>query len=166
MKIDGLKELEAALVQLGGRHALRAIDGALRDAGAVVRREMRNAAPVKSGKTRASVAVKADKTAKTAAIYVGSMGRDAWYARLVEKGTKRHDIPGKTVGRGRNKRKNGAKVAFFGNVFSKVEHPGIKPRPWAEPAFMRSYPRAIARLKQRLRERLIVEAFKKSRGVK
>ena len=162
--VDGLRELARALEMMGGRQALQVAKAALRDAAGEIRKEMRSSAPMKKGVLRSSIKVVIDNRAKDSpAVFVGSIGRQGWYARFIERGTRPHRIPVATVGRGTTRRANQVRLSFGGRVVASVDHPGIAPRPWAEPAFMRSYPRALEKLKQRLAERIIVETYRKAR---
>lgn len=165
MHTTGLANLEKALAQLGKNAGFNALTGALRDASKPIIKATRQAAPKKSGKLQRGIKSQAfkgkGKRVSVATLQIGFDRKTAWYGRFFEKGAKAHRIPSETVGRGRNKRQNKAKVAFGGKVFAKVQHPGMRAKPILEPAFSASYRQALPIFKQRLRERIIIEAVKK-----
>jgi HK97 gp10 family phage protein len=170
-KVTGMQELEKVLSELGSRAGKKALVGSLRDAAKPVRKAMRSLAPKDRGNLRKSIktVVVAGKgsTSNVATAMVGTFksknGRynPGFYSRFIEFGTKAHGIPSETVGRGENKRKNRAKVAFGGKVYGSVNHPGQRAKPFIGPAFDRTHKQATQILSYRLRERIILEVIKK-----
>ena len=168
-QVKGIAELEKALSEIGSRAGKKALLGALRDAAKPVRSQMRAAAPNKSGKLKKAIKTKAvagkGATNNVATVMIGTFkeGKQSpgFYARFFEYGTKAHDIPSPTTGRGKNKRKNQAVVAFGGKVFGRVRHPGQKAKPFMAPAFERTHKQATEILAKRLKQRIILEAIKK-----
>jgi len=169
-EVKGMKELEKALVEMGSRAGKKALLGALRDAAKPIRKMQRSLAPNKTGFLKKRIIIKAvsgkGNTSNVATVMVGifRQGRseDDFYAHFQEFGTAAHDIPNPTVGARRNKRKNKAVVSIGGRVFSRIRHPGQKAKPFMEPAFERTHKQATEILAKRLKQRIILEAIKKS----
>lgn len=169
-EVKGMAQLEKALSEMGARAGKKVLLGALRDAAKPVRSQMRAAAPRKSGTLRKAIKTKAiagkGSTNNVATVMIGTFkeGKQSpgFYAKFLEYGTKAHDIPSPTAGRGKNKTKNKAVVAFGGKIFGRVRHPGIKAKPFIAPAFERTHKQATEILAKRLKQRIILEAIKKS----
>lgn len=136
VKLDGLKELNKALKKLEGKVARKIAREGLKAAAVVIRKEMRRRAPIKTGQLRKRIRYRL-KRMRGGAGYTGKVGVDVtvFYARFIEYGTTPHRIPNGSLGRGRNKRKNDAKLAFGGRVLSRVQHPGTPARPFLRPAY-------------------------------
>jgi HK97 gp10 family phage protein len=169
-EVKGMAELEKALSEMGSRAGKKVLLGALRDAAKPIRKMQRTLAPKQTGFLRKNIKIKAvagkGATSSVATVMVGifRQGRseDDFYAHFQEFGTAAHDIPSPTTGRGKNKTKNKAVVAFGGKVFGRVRHPGQKAKPFMSPAFERTHKQATEILAKRLKQRIILEAIKKS----
>lgn len=165
--IDGLREFDQALEELGGRYAVTAAQNSVRQALRVPARRIRRNIPVVSGRGRRSIRYRVQKnTASLASGEVGSFGRGAWYMRLVERGVKAHGIPSEMTGRGRNRRLNDARVAFGGRVLSRVQHPGFSARNYIFDGFYAAQNETIKEFSISLHEQIVVQAFRKSRAMK
>ncbi len=165
MKVSGLKELQDALVQLGGKYASDAAKKALNDASKVPAKAMRQALPRKSGQARKSIRIRTKpNNSGVPQAFVGSFGRKAWYIRLLERGTKAAETDVTKTRKGRVRNYKTKPMAFNGRFAMSRKHPGIKAGNYLQSAFERSVPEALKVLKQRLREQIIVQAFKKSRS--
>ena len=165
IEVQGLNQLERALTELGRASGFKALTGALRDSSKPVVRESRRAFPKKSGETAKAIKTQVFRgkgvTDSVATLLIGYDKKRAYIGRFIEKGTKAHRVPNKTTGKCRNKKRNNAKVSFGGKVFSNVRHPGSSAKQVLGPAFTRSHPRSIPILKQRLKQRIIIETVKK-----
>ena len=143
IRLEGLKELNNALKKLEAKVARKFAREGLKAAALVLRKEMRRRAPKKTGNLRKKIRFRLRQIrgglGVTGRVGVASpknkKDKSAFYARFIEYGTSPHQIPNKTVGRGRNKRKNKKKSKFGGHVYSRVNHPGQPARPFLRPAF-------------------------------
>jgi len=165
-KTEGTKNLEKALVQLGRSAGFKALTGAMRDAAKPIIVDARNNAPSKTGTLKKNIISQVFRgkgySDSVATLHIGFRKKKAWYGQILERGAKRHRIPSKTVGRGRNKTKNNAKVSWEkGKVYSNVNHPGTRPYPMLKRAFDRKHGASVKILRERLRQRIILESIKK-----
>lgn len=162
LKIEGLKELNKSLHRLGAKVANQITRAGIAAAAQAIRKEMRSAAPKKTGKLRKSIRyrIRRDASRRGFSAKVGVTG-PGFYARFIEYGASSHRVPSELVGRRRDRRKNDARVAFDGGVYSNVNHPGISPKPFLRPAFDRSKRPALDAMKKRLWDRIRREAAKK-----
>lgn len=164
MNVSGLKELQDALVQLGGKFARDAAKRALTDAAREPAKAMRKALPRKSGLARKSIRVRMRLNQQGMPVaYVGSFRRDAWYIRLLERGTKAARTNVNETRAGRKRSYNTKRMKFNGRFATARNHPGISAGNYLGNAFESSQKAAIDKLKQRLREQIVVQAFKKSK---
>lgn len=139
-KITGGKELQAALKQLPAKFQKRIEKNALRAGARVIAKEAKTRVPVDTGALKKSIRVVTGKTREGARVYVtaGAGGKhDAFYAHMVEFGTKAHFT-----------QKGGAtKVGQF--ALTKAEagrHPGSRPQPFMRPAIDLKGEEAIAQV--------------------
>ena len=94
VKLTGLDELDRAVKKLPQRLQRRVLNTALRASGRVIQKRAKSLAPVKSGVLRRSIVVRTGKARKgSATVFVTTTKgkgekNDAWYAHLVEFGTK------------------------------------------------------------------------------
>lgn len=89
LKIDGLNELERALKQLPGAVSKRLMSNATRSGAAVIAREARKLVPKKTGVLRKNIKVKRHrKRTKTSVAYSIGWGKDGYYGRFLELGTR------------------------------------------------------------------------------
>jgi HK97 gp10 family phage protein len=124
-RIDGIEELQAKLQAIGPKFDRSVRREAIRKAANVVLKEARARVPVKSGKLKKALAVSITATNEGEGARIGPRKGKGRYGHLVEKGVRPHVI------RVRDK-----KVLAEGRrVFGKqVNHPGVKARPYLEPA--------------------------------
>lgn len=163
--VEGLREFDQALEELGGKYAVDAARNSVRQALRVPARRIRRNIPVRSGRGRRSIRYRIDRnTDALASGVVGSFGRNAWYMRLVERGVQAHGIPSEMVGRGRNRRLNTARVAFGGRVLSRVQHPGFSARNYIFDGFYAAQNETIKEFSVSMHEQIVVQAFRKSRA--
>ncbi|WP_438863768.1 HK97-gp10 family putative phage morphogenesis protein [Neptunicella sp.] len=166
-KVEGLAQLQGALVQLSKSAGQTVLAGALRDAARPIVRDARTNVARKTGALAKSIRTEVFRNNGTGrsnnvvSLSIGYHKSVGWRARFIEKGTKPHRIPNEKIGRGRRKRKNTAVVAFGGKVYKSVQHPGIKAQPTLLPAFERGQRQALTIFKQRLYQRIILQSIKK-----
>ncbi len=126
IQIEGLKGLQETLEKLAKKDSRRITRRGIAKIGQVIRKEMRNRAPIKTGLLRNSIGY---KTFRSVGGFRGTVGPGpkVFYARFLEYGAARHFIPSK----------NAAErfVVIGGKVFSRVDHPGTSPRPFLRPAY-------------------------------
>ena len=118
---------------------------ALRAGAKVMLDEVKQRIPSDTGQLRASarVTTRYRKGTASASVKVGNFV--AWYARLVEFGTRPHTI----------RPKNPGGVLRFGGVTTReVQHPGIRPRPYMRPAAEAAFQQSVRAVEKKIRERL------------
>lgn len=130
-KIEGGKELEARLKDLGSKMATSISNKALRKGANVIRDEMRSLVPIRSGRLKKSIKVKKDRfnrSNKTQTYTIGPSGPGAYIARFIEYGTSGHVV--------KIKSKKILAVSKAGEVFGReIKHPGVKAKPFIRPAY-------------------------------
>lgn len=143
--IAGGRELNDLLQTLAPKVERNIMRGALRSGAVVIRDEIKRRAPVASGDLRDSIRVttRAKKGTVSASAKVGN--QTAWYAHLVEFGTRPHVILPK---------RQGGSMQFGGIRTRLVNHPGTTGRPFIRPAGDASTPAAIAEVTKYVRKRL------------
>lgn len=147
--ITGGRELAQFLATLPAKVEKNIMRSALRAGAAVFREEVKATMPVDTGTLRRTVkvSVKARRGQVLASMKVG--GKNAWYAHLVEYGTRPHKI---TPARAKALRIAGYTVAD-------VDHPGSRPHPFIRPAFDSKSSAAIAAVAAQIRKRLTAEGI-------
>lgn len=127
-EVEGLKELEQQLLDLGAIGAKKALRMSMMKATKPILDNMKQRVPTKSGQLRKTI-----KRKFTAGKYnagqldIGPMGKKSWYARFVEYGTAPHKL-----GKGSNR------VNSRGRVINKGGgnlHPGSKAQPFIRKAW-------------------------------
>lgn len=163
-KIRDGKELEQALIAMGARAGSAVLRGAVRDALKLQQKEARRLIPKKTGESAKHIKIRVlsgkGKRSDVVTGFLGAVTRQAFKLKFIEKGTAKHAIPNKTVGRGRHKRKNKAKVVIGGRVFSRVNHPGSKPNPFLKPAFDAKQKQSVRIFGERVYQRIILRSLK------
>lgn len=147
--IIGGRELDAAMASLSIKVEKNILRSALRAGANQYKEEVKANIPVDSGDLRRSVRVSARSKGGrvTASVKIGN--KKAWYARLVEFGTKAHKIAPK----------GGGGLLIGGNIVGAVDHPGARPQPFARPAFDSKATEAIAAVAAQIRKRLTKEGI-------
>lgn len=142
--IGGGQELSDLLETLPGKIQKNIQRTALRAGAKVIMEEVKQRIPVASGEllrsTRISTAGKG--VTASASVKVGSAA--AWYAHLVEFGTRPHKITAPP----------GSALNVNGTVTKSVDHPGTQGRPFMRPAADAAFMPAIEAYKKKLRERM------------
>lgn len=169
-EVEGLKELEKALVALGGAFAVKELRKAMMYATKPTLDVMKKLVPVGSGKgtdsqgkTKSSGRLKKSIKRKfktknigrsAAEIDVGAMGKNAYYAKWVEFGTAPH-----FVNKGANRvNSSGREINKIsgkgGSSNAKKMHPGAAPNPFIRPAWSMTNGFLVPRFKAKLIENM------------
>lgn len=158
-RIEGLDELYRTLQDLPVKIERNVVRGALRAGAVEIRDTARSRAPVLTGALRDSIRVSMRVVGGkvvaniTAGGKPNKKGRDAYYAHMVEFGTKPHDI----------KPKN-RKSLFVAGLFKEiVHHQGAKARPFLRPAFDGKWRDAVEAAADYMRARIPRELEKQGR---
>lgn len=152
-RFEGLADLERRLTELPTKLAKNIMRGALRAGAGMFRAEARARVPVDSGALRASIRVSArlKGTEVTARVTAGGRSRkgDAYYAHMIEFGTKAHRIGPK----------NAKALVINGQVMrGEINHPGASARPFMRPAFDGRAQQAVGTVAKYIADRLAKEA--------
>lgn len=147
--IQGGRELADFLDTLAPKMQKNVNRAALRAGAAVFREEVRQNVPVSSGELRKSVRIttRARNGQASASVKIGNS--KAWYAHLVEFGTRPHKI----------EPKDGTALSLNGNPRRAVEHPGSQGRPFVRPAVDAKFSEAVATVEKRMRELLTAQGL-------
>lgn len=144
--ITGGAALDALLQSLPAKMETNVMRSALRAGAAVYLAQVKQNIPVRDGDLRASARITTKKNrdgSVSASVKVGN--RQAFYAQMVEFGTRPHVIAPRTGG---GMQINGQ---FVGGA---VEHPGSRPRPFMRPAADAQFTQAVAAVQKKVRDRL------------
>jgi len=143
--IGGGRELDNLLQTLPAKMERNIMRSALREGAKEVLDEVRQRIPVDSGQLAASarITTRYRKGTVTASVKVGNFV--AWYAHLVEFGTRPHVI---------QPRRRGGALRINGAEVRSADHPGTRPQPFMRPAADASLGRAIEAVTRRIRQRL------------
>lgn len=123
---QSLRDVLERLDEVPARVEANLIRGALRAAAKPILEDARSNVPSHSGKLKASLRITSaiKKNAGEIFAQVKAGNKTAYYAHMVEYGTKHHTIKGPVV--------------IGGHVLTNIEHPGAGPKPFMRPAFDRS----------------------------
>ncbi len=148
--ISGGAELDRLLQTLPANLEKNIVRGALRAGAKIVLDEVKQRIPAKTGQLRASarITTRFRKGTVSASVKVGNVV--AWYAHLVEFGTKQHIIKPKT---------RGGAMQFGGITTREVLHPGTSARPFMRPAADASLTQALAAVQTHVRKRLTAQGL-------
>lgn len=143
--ISGGAQLDRLLETLPAKMQKNVNRAGLRAGAVVMLREVQDRIPVASGDLRnsARITTRARGATVSASVKVGNSV--AWYAHLVEFGTRPHVIKPKT---------QGGALQFGGVTTRAVQHPGTAPRPFMRPAADAGLLPAVEAVKAKIRERL------------
>lgn len=143
--VHGGRELQELLDTLPGKMQKNINRAGLRAGAAVFLAEVKQRIPVLRGALRdsARITTRAKGSEVSASVKVGN--RQAWYAHLVEFGTRPHVIKPKNAG---------GTMQFGGITARSVDHPGTRARPFMRPTADDKTPEAIAAVTKKIRERL------------
>jgi HK97 gp10 family phage protein len=143
--IIGGQQLDELLQTLPGKMQRNINRSALRAGAAALLPEVVQRIPVASGDLRASARITTRARGATVSASVKVGNQVAWYAHLVEYGTRPHVI----------KPREAKGAMQFGGVTTKsVQHPGTRPQPFMRPAIDISLPQVVEAFTRKMRERL------------
>lgn len=142
--ISGGRELDDLLQTLAPKMHKNINRAGLRAGAAVFREEVRQNVPVSSGALKKSVRIttRAKGGKVSASVKIGNA--KAWYAHLVEFGTRPHKIMAKP--------RSGLDIN--GTVRREVDHPGSPGKPFVRPAVDAKFPEAVKAVEKKIRELL------------
>lgn len=143
--IAGGRQLDDLLQTLPAKMERNILRSALRTGAVVVLDEVKQRIPEATGQLRASarITTRYRKGTVTASVKVGNFV--AWYAHLVEFGTRPHVI---------TPRNPGGSLRFDGIEVRSAAHPGTRAQPFMRPAADASLSAAIAAITAKIRQRL------------
>lgn len=171
--VQGGRETQDLLDTLPGKMQKNINRAGLRAGAVVFLAEVKQRIPVASGDLRdsARVTTRARGAEVSASVKVGN--KKAWYANLVEYGTRAHYVKVSDIDRGRGRgvgrrgtaarRETLASVSTVNRrvlqiganfVGPSVHHPGARPRPFMRPTADNKLPEALAAVTKKIRERL------------
>lgn len=173
--IVGGRQLAEFLRQLPVKLEKNIMRAAMRAGAAVIRGEARELVPVEMGDLRKSIRVSTSSKGGTVKASVKAGDKRAFYAHMVEYGTKPHLIKVHEEDRPINyklTRRRGVltrvsmrtinrRGLVIGNNFvgQQVDHPGARPSPFMRPALDNASDRAIQAFGGKIRERLTKEGI-------
>lgn len=152
--VSGLDALNKALQELPVKIERNALRGALRAGQKEIADLARSRVPVASGELRKSIRIKTSARGGKVTATVVAGNRKAWYAHLVEWGTRVHTIRG-TANTGL---KFLSKVGVV--VRNAVEHPGARAKPFMRPALDAGQRPALEAFAAYMRRRIDKEQLK------
>lgn len=142
--IGGTQEVVDFLEALPGKIQRNVQRTALRAGAKVMLEEVKQRIPVASGELARSARISTAAKGATASASVKVGNATAWYAHLVEFGTRPHVI----------RAAPGSALNVNGTVTKSVQHPGTQGRPFMRPAADAGFARAVAAYRDKLRQRL------------
>lgn len=157
LKLEGKDIINKKLKELGKKVANKVSRDSIREGAKVLRKEMRANAPKgETGDLKRSIRYRIRGKRGNFTAKVG-VTRNIYYAWFLEYGTSAHRVPNENVGARRNKRKNDAKIKIDGRVYSKADHPGVKPNPFIRRSWERKKRSAYESIKTTLWKRISQE---------
>lgn len=143
--IIGGRELDQLLATLVPKVEKNIMRTALRAGAVVFLEEVKARVPRNNGDLAASARItsRVRRGEVSASAKVGN--KTAWYAHLVEYGTRAHKITAK---------REGGALRFLGVTSKSVMHPGAKAGPFMRPAADAAFTGAVAAVQKKIRERL------------
>lgn len=148
-RFKGGRELQEALNKLPAQIERNIVRSGIRQGANVIRDAARENVPVDSGDLKKSIRVSTRSRRGQVRATVTAGGGDAFYAHMVEFGTKPHDIKARKGG-----------VLSFGGIFAKsIKHPGQAPQPFMRKAIDENTDKAIRAVGEQIRKRLTKEGL-------
>lgn len=149
VKVKGLAELQAALDGLPAKVEANIMRGALRAGANVIRAEAKAQVPRLHGALADSIRTSVSLRRGTVKAAVKAGGRrkgkaSAFYAHMVESGTKAHVI----------KARPGSALNVHGSAVMSVQHPGARAKPFLRPALDSRATAAVEAVREYIRTRL------------
>lgn len=147
--VEGGRELDAFLRTLAPKMQKNVNRAGLRAGAAVFREEARQNVPFSSGALRKSIRITTRGKGREVSASVKAGSRVAWYANLVEFGTRPHVI----------KAKPRSALDVAGTPRKEVNHPGSRAKPFMRPAVDAKFLEAVAAVRDKIRERLTAQGL-------
>lgn len=143
-RVKGLAELNKFLQQLPAKVEANVLRGGLRAGAKVVLPEAKANAPKDTGQLAAGLKISTTSRRGRVTAKIKATGPHAYLAPWMEYGTGAHSIVPKDGG-----------FLLFANIFTrKVEHPGIRPRPFMLPALVSQSTPATVAVAEYMKKRL------------
>lgn len=145
--IAGGRELDELLQTLPAKLETNIMRSALRAGARVYLDQVKQNIPVKLGDLRKSarITTRKDRSGQiSASVKVGN--RQAFYAQMVEFGTRAHSITARAM-------------VVNGAVVRSVDHPGARPHPFMRPAADEKFNEAVSAVQMQIRKRLTKEGL-------
>lgn len=153
-EVKGLSQVLADLRKLPEKIERNVVRGALRAGVRVFGAELGRRIPIRTGALAKSVKIRASNKKKMQPKVILSVGNQrAWYAHILERGAKAHDIRARA----------GFALNVGGVPRAWVRHPGIKPRYFLRDTFYAADDKAVEAFKIFLDKRMPRELGKLSR---
>jgi HK97 gp10 family phage protein len=143
--IKGGRELDQLLQTLPAKMEKNVLRSGLRAGASVIKDAVVERIPVASGALRDSARITSRAKGAGVSVSVKVGNSQAWYAHLVEFGTRPHVI---------RPREAGSALQFGGVTTRAVQHPGTGARPFMRPALDASYSEALTAVTAKIRQRL------------
>lgn len=147
--VTGGRELAELLATLAPKIEKNIMRAALRAGAVVVRGEARSRVPRSSGALFRSVRITTRSQRGQAFASVKAGNAIAFYAHMVEFGTRPHRIQAAP----------GSALDVAGNPLRSVEHSGSRPRPFMRPAAEAAFAPAVDAIQAKIRERLTAQGL-------
>jgi len=171
--LSGGQALDALLRTLPEKMQKNVMRSSMRAGAKVLLDEVKQNIPIDQGVLRATARITGRNTPQGpyVSVKVGGKykGNDAWYARLVEYGTRPHYIKVSDQDRGRGKKRGtlatittvNRRVLQIGANFvgPSVHHPGARAQPFMRPAVDAKFPEAMKAVTDKVRERLSAQGL-------
>lgn len=148
--IGGGRQLDDLLQTLPAKMQKNINRAGLRAGTAVLLAEVKQRIPTDTGQLAASarITTRARNGEVSASVKVGNFV--AWYANMVEFGTRPHKIKPK---------RDGGVMRFGGMVAREVDHPGTEAQPFMRPSIDAKFPEVIAAITAKIRQRLTAQGL-------
>lgn len=143
--IQGGRQLDELLQTLPEKMQRNVNRAGLRAGAVVLLDAVKQNIPVASGALRDSARITSRTRNGEVTVSVKVGNRVAWYAHLVEYGTRQHAI---------KPREPGGAMQFGGVTTRSVQHPGARAQPFMRPAVDLELPQALEAITAKIRERL------------
>lgn len=143
--ISGGAELDAFLQSLPAKMQKNVNRTGLRAGAAVFLAGVKDRIPEATGELKRSARITSRAKGATVSASVKVGNKKAWYAHLVEFGTRPHAIAPK---------ERGGALRFGGTITRAVQHPGITGKPFMRPTVDDLFPEAVAAVAAKIKERL------------
>ena len=147
--VTGLRELKEILNTLPAKIERNIMRAAMRAGAKVLQQEIRSTISVASGLTKGGIKISTGTKNGVVTAKVKATGKHAHIAHFLEFGTAAHVIKSKT----------GTVLAFGGQIYRTVDHPGITPQPVFRPALDSKDAAAVVAVGEMVKKRLTAQGI-------